>query len=193
MSQKRRAPEDEPFFAIRTAAGRLPEGTEIGVHTHPWGQLIYATSGVLSVWTSEGSWVAPPGWAIWVPAGLQHSIRSTRATLLRTLYLDPALSGLPVRSVVITVSPLLRELIVRSVNIGMLDRRDALHLAMTTVILSEIREHPTASLELPQPTSPRFIKVATAILGSPAKPHHHRTLAKRAFSMRSGSWVEARP
>ena len=135
--------------------------------------------------------------------------------------LDPALSGLPVRSVVITVSPLLRELILRSVNIGMLDRREALHLAMTTVILSEIREHPTTSLELPQPTSPRFIKVAAAILGSPAKSHHHRTLARqfgigvralergfasetglalglwrrqaRVPSTRSVSWVEARP
>ena len=85
MSQKRRTPGDEPFFAIRTAAGTLPEGAEIGAHSHSWGQLIYATSGVLSVWTTEGLWVAPPGWAIWAPARVPHAIRSTRATLLRTL------------------------------------------------------------------------------------------------------------
>jgi AraC-like DNA-binding protein len=179
MSQKRLTPEDEPYLAIRTATGAFADGAEINAHSHPWGQLIYATSGVQSVWTSEGSWVAPPGWAIWAPAGVRHSIRFTGAARLCTLYLDPALSGLPARSVVITVSPLLRELIVRAVTVGMLDRRDALHRALTTVILSEIRVHPTASLELPQPSSARISQVAAAILASPGKRHPHRALARQ--------------
>ena len=91
MSRKRRTPGDEPYFAIRTAAGSFVDGAEIGAHSHGWGQLIYAISGVLSVWTSQGSWVAPAGWAIWAPAGVRHSIRFTGATRLRTLYLDPTL------------------------------------------------------------------------------------------------------
>ena len=112
-------------------------------------------------------------------AGVQHSIRFSGAAELRTLYLDPVLSGLPTRSVVITVSPLLRELVVRAVNIGMLDRRDALQLAITTVILSEIHERATPSLELPQPTNARLIRVAKAILASPAERQSQRALAKR--------------
>ena len=179
MSRKRHTPRDEPYFAIRTATGSSVDGTEIAAHSHPWGQLIYAISGVLTVWTSEGSWVAPSGWAIWAPPGVRHSIRFSGAADLRTLYIDPALSGLPTRSVVITVSPLLRELVVRAVNIGMLDRRDALHLAMTTVILSEIRERATASLELPQPTDARLIRVAQAILASPAERQPQRALARQ--------------
>ena len=179
MSRKRHSPEDEPYFAIRTATGALADGAEIGAHSHLWGQLIYATSGVLSVWTAEGSWVAPTGWAIWAPAGVQHSIRCTGATHLRTLYLDPALAGLPTRSAVITVSPLLQELIVRAVSVGMLDRREALHLALTTVILSEIQEHPAASLELAQPTNVRLIAVAKAILASPGDRQTHRAIARR--------------
>ena len=42
-------------------------------HAHPWGQLIYAASGVVSVWTEQGSWVAPPHWAVWAPAGVAHA------------------------------------------------------------------------------------------------------------------------
>ena len=46
-------------------------------------------SGVLSVWTAPGSWVAPPHWAVWAPAGVAHAMRFTGASFIRTLYVRP--------------------------------------------------------------------------------------------------------
>ena len=118
-----------------------------------WGQLIYSVSGVTSVWTEQGSWVAPPHWAVWAPAGVAHSMRFTGTASLRTLYLRPGLVGLASNSAVIAVSPLLRELILRAVEIGFLDAREPTHVAMTDLIVHELRAPSTPALDLPLPRS----------------------------------------
>jgi AraC-like DNA-binding protein len=179
MSRKRHTASDEPYFTVRTAANTFASGASLAAHSHAWGQLIYATSGVLSVWTSQGSWVAPPHWAVWAPAGVPHSMRFTGPTSLRTLYLRPGLPHLPKQSTVIPVSPLLRELILRSVDLRMLDRRSAVHRALTSLVLSELRQHPVASLDLPLPTSGPLRQVADHLVSAPAVKHRHRTLARR--------------
>ena len=46
---------DEPHFLIRTLAAEFSNGRKVEPHSHPWGQSIYAISGVMSVWTTEGS------------------------------------------------------------------------------------------------------------------------------------------
>ena len=87
MSTKRHAPADEPFFLVRSASGRFPDGSALPAHSHPWGQLIYAAAGVMTVWTDQGTWVAPPHWGLWAPAGVSHALRFTGESALRTLYL----------------------------------------------------------------------------------------------------------
>ena len=151
MSRKRHTPADEPHFLVRTLAAEFADGRELPPHAHPWGQLIYAASGVMSVWTEQGSWVAPPHWAVWAPAGVAHAMRFTGAASMRTLYLRPGLGGLASDSAVVTVSPLLRELILRAVEIGMLDEREPTHVAMADLIVHELRTHSTPSLDLPLP------------------------------------------
>src|SRR5262245_43203985 len=89
MSRTRHTPEDEPHFLIRTLAADFRDGDTIAPHAHTWGQLIYAVAGVLTVTTERGSWVVPPHWAVWAPAGVQHGMRFTGAASLRTLYVRP--------------------------------------------------------------------------------------------------------
>jgi AraC-like DNA-binding protein len=186
MSKKRhlrpartRTPADEPYFLVRTLASEFPDGRGISPHTHSWGQLVYAVSGVLSVWTEQGSWVAPPHWAVWAPAGVAHSMRFTGPTSLRTLYVKPGLKKQPRQSGVITVSPLLRELILRATEIGMLDRREPTHVAMTNLILHELRTNPARPFDLPQPRSERFRRIAEHLAAAPGERHGHVSLAKR--------------
>jgi AraC-like DNA-binding protein/mannose-6-phosphate isomerase-like protein (cupin superfamily) len=179
MSRRRHTPEDERFFLVRSLASDLPNGRSLSAHAHPWSQLIYAVSGVLSVWTEQGSWVTPPQWAVWAPAGVAHAMRVTGATSLRTLYVRPGLPRQPRTSSVIAVSPLLRELILRAVDIGMLDRRQPTHRAMTDLILHELRAQPTPSLDLPQPRSGWVRRIADYMVASPSERGSHAALAKR--------------
>src|SRR5579871_4652816 len=121
MSRKRHTVADEPYFLVRTLSAEFSAGRVLEPHTHRWGQLIYCVSGLMSVWTASGSWVAPPQWAVWAPAGVAHSIRFSGPASLRTLYLRPDIPGCLKCSSVIGVSPLLRELILRAVEARFLD------------------------------------------------------------------------
>src|SRR6186713_23108 len=116
MSRKRHTAADEPHFLVRTVAADFADGDVVAPHAHPWGQLIYAAIGVVTVRTEHGVWVVPPHWAIWAPAGVEHGLRFTGAASLRTLYLRPDIASVAPRSTVVTVSPLLRELILRAVR-----------------------------------------------------------------------------
>jgi AraC-like DNA-binding protein len=154
MSQKRRTRADEPFLLIRSLASDHGAGDTIERHAHDWHQLIYASAGVLTIWTEAGSWVAPTRWAVWVPGGTRHGIRFAAGSAFRTLYFRPDRPGvLPPRCSVVTVSPLLRELILKAVRTGMLDARAPAEAALATLILDEFRQARVPPFELPQPAS----------------------------------------
>jgi AraC-like DNA-binding protein len=179
MSKKRHGPADERHFLLRTLSSDFPKGRTLAPHSHPWGQLIYAVSGVLSVWTEQGSWVAPPHWAVWAPAGVAHAMTCTGATSLRTLYVRPGLARQPRESAVISVSPLLRELILRATDIGMIDKRQPAHRALADLILHELCVQPTPSFELPQPRSARLRQIAEHVTAAPGERRGHAAFARR--------------
>jgi AraC-like DNA-binding protein len=106
-------------------------------------------------------------------------MRFTGTTSLRTLYLRPGLAGLASNSAVITVSPLLRELIRRAVEIGFLDQREPMHAAMADVIVHELRSKSTAALDLPLPKRALLRRVAEHLSQAPGDRSDHSALAKR--------------
>ncbi len=164
MSQKRRIRADEPFFLIRTLAQGMAAGHIIERHEHDWHQLIYASAGLLHVWTERGAWIVPPHWAVFVPARTVHSIRFAAPSDLRTLYLRPGFSeSLPGDCAVIGVSPLLRELILRATRAGMLDSRHPAEAALAVLILDEFRQAGAPPFDLPRPATPALARAAALI------------------------------
>ena len=155
---------DEPFLVVRSLASNHVAGDEIGRHAHDWHQLIFASSGVLTVWTERGSWIVPPSWAVWVPSGTSHSIRFGGESRLRTLYLRPDWAeGLPADCTAATVSPLLRELVLRAVAVGMLDRRDPVEAALAVLIVDAFRSSSAPPFKLSQPTSEKLRRASAAM------------------------------
>jgi AraC-like DNA-binding protein/quercetin dioxygenase-like cupin family protein len=116
--------ESQPVSAV---GAEFPAGEFLPRHRHRRAQLVYAVEGVMTVETDAGLWVVPPLRAVWVPAGVVHSIRMTGRVLMRTLYFEPASVAhvaVPARPAVLAVSPLLRELIVRvveTIGVGRVD------------------------------------------------------------------------
>ena len=165
----RRTAADEPFFLVRSLAGEFSAGQGTHRHAHAWGQLIYCSAGVMTVWTEAGSWVAPPHWAVWAPAGVAHQIRFAGACALRTLYLRADLAeSLPHDCAVMRVSGLLRELILRVAELQMLDEREPAHRAMAALIVAELARHNAAPFDLPAPTSAAARQAAELLDGEPA-------------------------
>ncbi len=156
-------------------AAEYAPGAQIPLHQHPFAQLLYASSGVMTVTTEHGTWVVPPERAVWVPARVGHSIRMTGRVSMRTIYLSGALGPLAGSACcVVQVSALLRESILRAVEFAKPYREDGPEARLVAVIADEIRAAPTAPLHLPMPRDPRARRVADALRADPGDP---RTLA----------------
>jgi AraC-like DNA-binding protein len=96
-----------------TRVRSMVPGEQIPAHRHDENQIVYAGSGVLAVTTDAGTWVAPGNRAIWVPAGCVHAHRAHGTLQLHLLGLPASTNPLALDApTVLTVSPLLRELIV---------------------------------------------------------------------------------
>jgi AraC-like DNA-binding protein len=161
MSQKRRSVADEAYWVVRTSAADLRAATVLANHAHEWHQLIYVSAGLMSVTTEAGSWVAPATWAIWVPAGIRHGIRFVVDSAFRTAYFRPDWhDNYSTACTVVSVSALLRELILRTIAIGKLDRRHPLETAIAALIVSELQVSGARSLSLNQPTSATMCRAA---------------------------------
>src|SRR5262245_50784696 len=72
MPRMRQTPGSD--LIIRTLAVGYPSGMLLEHHSHSWAQLVYASEGVMTVQTEEGTWVVPSHRAVWIPASIGHSI-----------------------------------------------------------------------------------------------------------------------
>lgn len=148
---------------------RWPSGASTGWHSHPRGQLLYATEGVMAVHTDAGSWVVPPNRALWVVTGLRHTVSMSGDVVMRTAYIDAEkVSTLPKESCAINVSPLLRELLVEAVRISAAVQpvgRDARLLAL---LIDEIRASTTLPLHLPMPVDERLRAICDELIARPS-------------------------
>jgi hypothetical protein len=105
----------------------------------------------------------PPGKAVFIPAGCSHSIRMWGTVAVRSICFPPLLkaAGLDFEDCrVLSLTPLLRELILRIVEWRVLDLRLPLHQSLLDVLLDEMNIAPIAPLMLPPPADPRALAVA---------------------------------
>jgi len=172
MPRKRQPHDPEAGLDIRSLASGYFPGGVIESHKHDWHQLVYATKGVMMVNTPDSSWVVPSHRAVWVPAATEHEIEMIGAVNLRTLYIKTGLrSSLPGQCCVVNVSPLLRELILLTIKIGMLDRFVPKQNRLIGVILDQLETLSTAPLKLPLPRDARAMRVVELLRADPAENH----------------------
>lgn len=161
-----------------------PTDWQIERHTHRKAQLIYCISGVMTVETEQGQWVAPPNRGIWVPSGFEHEILINQAAEMRTVYVTPdARANLPNRPFALAVTRLLRELILAAL---VTDRTPDPHLYapgtpmahITEVLLDQIVAQPASDLHLPYPSDRRLRPICAALTGDPADRRSLKEWAK---------------
>jgi AraC-like DNA-binding protein len=173
-------------------ASTLPTGHVIDSHTHRWRQLLCAYSGAMTVYGGRSSWMVPPGYAVFIPAGSVHSIRMWGDVAMRSLYFPATLESRalePGECRVLPVSPLLRELVQRVIELHALDSRVAAHQNLLSVLLEELAAaqanvEPVMPLVLPLPADARALAVARHILCEPACAEGLDFLARRYAASR---------
>jgi AraC-like DNA-binding protein len=162
--------EQEPFLTVRSLACNYGSRFIIEPHEHAWHQLLYACAGAMTVHTERVSWMIPPGKAVFIPAGCSHSIRMWGDVAMRSLAFPIGPASRPLAADecrVLSVTPLLRELILRVIETPALDSRVPAHQRLLGVLLDEMSLAPVAPLMLPLPMDARALAVAKHVLENP--------------------------
>ena len=154
---------------VAAMAKDYPHGWVQRWHRHRRAQLLYASRGVMSVVTPHGTWVVPADRGLWIPSETDHEIVMSGRVHMRTVYVEPdAVSDLPARCCVVTISGLLRELILRAVEMPVLYAEGGPDERVARLILDELRVLPTLPLHLPNPKDARLARLCAALTSNPA-------------------------
>lgn len=149
---------------LRGLASRYPAGTTIEPHSHDAHQIAHAITGTMRVTVRDATWFVPLGRALWIPAYTVHSIRCVQKVDMRTVYLQgnhhPETDSIKVMS----VSPLMREILVR-LSEGCATRQ-ILHLK--SLLLDEIATMDVEQLKISVPDDARIARLTAHILAHPA-------------------------
>ncbi|RDS80927.1 AraC family transcriptional regulator [Dyella psychrodurans] len=174
--------EDTPRDVVATG-NDYPNGLVLPSHTHKRGQCLYAIVGVMTVTTTEGAWVVPPGRALWIPAGVAHMVHMGGSTSTRSAYVLAEVAakiGLPAHCTVIAVSPLLDALLSEAVDLPAeyaLGSRDD---RLMRLLIDEITRMPSLPLNTPLPQDPRLARLCGALIQSPSLEIDIDTMAHKA-------------
>lgn len=175
--------DQEPYLIARSFACGYAGGTVIEPHQHAWHQLLFASTGAMSVSAGRQSWMIPPGKAVFLPAGEAHTIRMWGTVQMRSLVFPVAGCALPGFDVsvcqVLSVSPLLRELILRVVEMGALDGRERRHQHVMNLLLDEMGAATVEPLTLPLPGNDLAATVARHVLARPGEDESLDQLGRR--------------
>ena len=124
----------------------------------------------MRVRTANGTWVVPPNRALWVPAGLEHEIRAIGSVHMRTLYLqpNPARTSLGKKDcAVVAVPALLRELILRLIELQKTKGHKSLEGHIVALISDELKLLEMQPLHVPLPMEPKLRRLCEAFQSDP--------------------------
>jgi AraC-like DNA-binding protein/mannose-6-phosphate isomerase-like protein (cupin superfamily) len=146
-------------------ADSLARGTVIPPHSHRRAQLIFAIAGTMTIRAGDDLWMLPPSHALWVPVGVVHQIRTSGSVEMRTLYIQPGHAQRIGRDChVVFVSPLLRELILRAMELPPLYDERGMAGRVMKLILDEVARLPAQPLSLRMPRDARLRRLCTLVL-----------------------------
>lgn len=174
--------EDVPRDVIATG-NEYPAHFVLPAHLHKRGQLLYASTGVVTVISAAGSWVVPPRRALWIPPGIAHEVHMSGAVSTRSAYIRAEAAKaahLPAQCRVISVSALLHALLLEAAELPAdypLDSREGRLMAL---LLDEIAAMPTLPLNAPLPRHPRLAHLCRTLLDKPSLNVDIDTMARDA-------------
>ncbi|MFT8990419.1 MAG: helix-turn-helix transcriptional regulator [Gluconobacter albidus] len=150
---------------------------EVPQHQHRQGQLILALHGAVTCTAANGLWIVTPDCGVWIPGGVPHSNRVTSNARLSYLFVEPGAAALPLECCTLSVSPMLREMILHLADAPGGYRPDDHIGRLVRVLLDELALMPKQGLELPISSHPKIAMIAAALT---AEPSDRRTLGEWA-------------
>ncbi|VIO80920.1 HTH-type transcriptional regulator NimR [Bradyrhizobium ivorense] len=159
-------PDDVAAPAIAVRLEVTEHKVEVAEHQHRKGQLVFALGGGVMCRVPTGLWMVPPHCGVWIPGGMRHTNIATANARILFVFIEPGAAALPDKCCTLSISPLLRELMIELSDRG---RDDAVReTLLTQMLLSELPRMPVQQLHLPISEEPRLRRIATALAEDPS-------------------------
>ncbi|OVZ60046.1 AraC family transcriptional regulator [Pigmentiphaga sp. NML080357] len=142
--------------------------SEQPVHRHRKGQLLMALRGSVTCRVPQGVWMVPPHCAVWVPPGMPHSNTVSLHGQVCLLFVEPGAAALPQVCCTLSISPLLREMILHLATQSSDYSPGGPTARLAAVLLEQLAQMPTEQLHLPVPAHSRLRKIADALAADPS-------------------------
>jgi AraC-like DNA-binding protein len=153
---------------------------ELEPHRHAKGQVLLVLRGALSCEVEGGLWIVPPRSAVWIPGGALHAIKVTGALEGYGVFVSPDVETcLPTGCCTVSVTPLLRELLVRAASLPLFYEENGTNARLMAVLLDEIAVAKVEDLHLPMPTDARLREMVDLMMDAPADRSTLEGWAKR--------------
>ncbi|MGB3442418.1 MAG: helix-turn-helix transcriptional regulator [Actinophytocola sp.] len=167
---------DPPMGAALVGSFALAHGHRFGTHAHPTHQLVWASSGVVTVGVADTTWVLPPSRALFVPAAVPHTTAAASAAEMHSLYLRPdRCPPLWPEPTVLAAAPMFSALVGHLSDPELPD--DARRRA-EAVLFDVLIPAPVAAVDLKWPRDDRARRVAEALAAAPADTRDATTWAR---------------
>jgi len=175
-------PDDVPRPVVAYGVmARDFEGIELDFHRHAKGQIMLVQRGALSCEVEGGLWIVPPRSAIWIPGGALHSVKITGALEGYNAFVATSIGErLPAVCCAVAVSPLLRELLLRSSKLPLLYEEGGANSRLMAVLVDELAAAEVENLHLPMPVDPRLRRITVEMMERPGVRGTLASWAKRA-------------
>lgn len=159
---------DLGFRPVVGLVDEYPAGFTDPMHSHDRIQLLYASSGVMSVITEDNNLVIPPQRAVWIPSGVPHEVVCRGPVSLRTLYIDPEYERDDPDCHIVEVGRLLNALILEVAALPVDYDQFGREGRVAEFLISELLAAPRIPHTAPMPSDPRLVKVCREIIDNPA-------------------------
>lgn len=138
-------------------------------HSHPRGQLIYATRGVMNVVVGNNIWVVNPLQGLWLPGGVEHQVTFQKDVNYYSVFIDPsAIEGLPVNSFSFDIPIFLKQLVFKIITFGTEGNFTSPQRRIIEVFLDELALIVPSATFLPTTNNERLQKVVELLLNDVA-------------------------
>ncbi|AGP34479.1 AraC family transcriptional regulator [Sorangium cellulosum] len=155
-------------------------GLESEPHAHRESQLMYLVRGEMVCEGSSALWIVPPRSALWIPASVTHRIRARAPLEGYSVFVEPgAAPNLPRDCCAVSVTPLLRELLLRLATRPALYDLEGPDARLVSVLLDELATVSIEKHRLPMPADPRLRRLVDAMTADPANGATAKAWAKR--------------
>jgi len=155
------------IFAVQSST--IDEDWEVAPHRHRKAQLIYTVRGMIRCEVENGLWLVPPQCALWMPGNVLHNAQGAGSTEAYCLFVDPlAAAHLPQSCCTLSVSPLLRELLLQASTFDPFYDEQGPEGRLTAVLLDQLAAAPIENLHLPVSDDARIRQLVERMLQSPA-------------------------